>query len=518
MKLYRKIITYVLIIAIIISSFIYSASAEYTNDALSLWDWLKAKLVDEVSGLSIIDTLVGTDLAGFSVYMNDEYDGYCTLSSDNYHHCDIEDVYYAHDEYYGVCKYCDKDFSISSSDIKEAYNNYLISTLTEDASGNSKPYLTLNHIDEDGDVWYLIHGLEFISCPESTESMSISHSETNSSFTINYTNILSYATTHACTVTYGLDLSQILAPIDGDYDLTYRSNGTSIRTDTQESIAWPSFQFYVDNDTSSSSILLPGTLGVMFEGNSITCNKVDYKYFKARFRKGASFNGISAFYLVCTPSNATAYDYSTRIGSMNGTVNFVGDDNVVTVYEDCTFVDEPNGSLYNPATGETIFYNSFGYDYANMSYNFGTADGESYTLTYGEDKITLYQQYTENGNIINNTYNYYYGDGTGTGTGESDGSTSWLDWLKERLQNILGYLIDEIFEWLADVIGDVLNMVWDLAKGVFGFFTDALDNMGTTISDFFDALGDGDGSAFNFDGVSYDYERVIPASYRWLYG
>lgn len=64
-------------------------------------------------------------------------------------------------------------------------------------------------------------------------------------------------------------------------------------------------------------------------------------------------------------------------------------------------VNEDNGTVYNPITGDTTTYDEWNYDYSDRSYHFtDTSTGDTSTVTYGDENITI--------NEGGNTYNIYY--------------------------------------------------------------------------------------------------------------
>ena len=73
---------------------------------------------------------------------------------------------------------------------------------------------------------------------------------------------------------------------------------------------------------------------------------------------------------------------------------------MVYIY-DLHIVNEDNGTVYNPITGDTTTYDEWNYDYSDRSYHFtDTSTGDTSTVTYGDENITI--------NEGGNTYNIYY--------------------------------------------------------------------------------------------------------------
>lgn len=69
-------------------------------------------------------------------------------------------------------------------------------------------------------------------------------------------------------------------------------------------------------------------------------------------------------------------------------------------------VNETNSTIYNPATGETHTMSDWSYNYEDRSYTVTTETGDTITITYGDENVTI-----KEGDTIYNIY--YLVDGSG---------------------------------------------------------------------------------------------------------
>jgi hypothetical protein len=127
-----------------------------------------------------------------------------------------------------------------------------------------------------------------------------------------------------------------------------------------------------------------------------------------------------------TPVSALSsdiYNITTRPASITGgNYGIVGDNGQLTKVEDnSTIVNETNNTFYNPATGVTVPITNWRYDYSDRSYKVILESGDTATITYGDENITISQITTTEGDTITNNYTIYYlVDGCGSVTPPCD--------------------------------------------------------------------------------------------------
>lgn len=137
-----------------------------------------------------------------------------------------------------------------------------------------------------------------------------------------------------------------------------------------------------------------------------------------------SFSAISFLTVQAYPPVYKVTPLDTAIGEVNSTYNIntrptsitggnygiVGDNGQITRVEDnSTIVNETNNTYYNPATGATVPITGWSYDYSDRSYKVTLESGDTATITYGDENITI-----QEGDTIYNVY--YLVDGSGSET------------------------------------------------------------------------------------------------------
>lgn len=118
--------------------------------------------------------------------------------------------------------------------------------------------------------------------------------------------------------------------------------------------------------------------------------------------------------MICVPASSlsdTIYSTTTRPTSITGgNYGIVGDNGQITKVEDnSTIINETNNTYYNPATGQTVPITGWSYDYSDRSYKVTLESGDTVTVTYGDENITI-----QEGDTIYNVY--YLIDGSGSVT------------------------------------------------------------------------------------------------------
>lgn len=93
-------------------------------------------------------------------------------------------------------------------------------------------------------------------------------------------------------------------------------------------------------------------------------------------------------------------DSSYRPISFVGDYGIIGDNGQITKVDNTSIVNETNNTYTNPCTGTTSTITEWTYDYSDRSYNVTTESGDTVTITYGDENITI-----QEGDTI---YNVYY--------------------------------------------------------------------------------------------------------------
>ena len=107
------------------------------------------------------------------------------------------------------------------------------------------------------------------------------------------------------------------------------------------------------------------------------------------------------------------YNINTRPTSITGgNYGIVGDDGQLTIYNG-DIINETNSTFYNPVTNNTESITNWSYDYGDRSYNLTLESGDTVTVTYGDENITIVEGDTN--------YTIYYIIGGGSGSDPDPG-------------------------------------------------------------------------------------------------
>ena len=112
------------------------------------------------------------------------------------------------------------------------------------------------------------------------------------------------------------------------------------------------------------------------------------------------------------------YNTNTRPTTITGgNYGIVGDDNNITTVTNTTqIVNEGDNLYYNPATGQTQTITDWTYNYDGRIYNITLDTGDTVSVEYGDENITIVENTTNEGDTIVNNYTIYYMiDGSGSG-------------------------------------------------------------------------------------------------------
>lgn len=101
------------------------------------------------------------------------------------------------------------------------------------------------------------------------------------------------------------------------------------------------------------------------------------------------------------------YNITSRPTSITGNYGIIGDNGQIIKVEGDKIVNETNNTYYNPSTGETITITDWSYNYEDRSYTVTTESGDTVTITYGDENVTI-----KEGDTIYNIY--YLVDGSGS--------------------------------------------------------------------------------------------------------
>ena len=118
-------------------------------------------------------------------------------------------------------------------------------------------------------------------------------------------------------------------------------------------------------------------------------------------------------------SSDPLYNIDGRATTFTGDLGIMGDNGQLTKVEGNQIFNETTNSYYNPVTSTTTNVTDWYYDYSDRSYHLTTEEGDTITVTYGDENITI--------NEGDQTYNVYYvitNEGGGEG-GDPSHTHSW---------------------------------------------------------------------------------------------
>ena len=119
-------------------------------------------------------------------------------------------------------------------------------------------------------------------------------------------------------------------------------------------------------------------------------------------------------YDVTSTIASDTYNIGTRASSITGNYGIVNSGSgEVTKIDTQTIVNETNNTYYSPATGEQQTFTDGSYDYGDRTYNLTTESGDTVTITYGDEHVTVNE-----GDTITNIY--YITETTSGGNGGDD--------------------------------------------------------------------------------------------------
>lgn len=337
-------------------------------------------------------------------------DNVCAKSDDGYHHSNgfIKDG--GNGYFLCVCRDCGREFRGYASDLSAAYDDYVKEL---PASGyNSAGKLIWQP------TWSDVSGFRIGVWPSSVGSsvtyVNVSNYWPNKVppsgsyiFDASPSSVsFSYNSSGSVYIkSYGFFFSSpsVLAPIDGFYFSDSPMFEISMVTNVAEPLSVSGSYEVVNNGVG-----LYGVAGQKFSlpyrsfsfESAKRCPYVDARYYLPIFE----ITPVSSI----LPTVNSIYNINTRPASITGgNYGIVGDNGQITRVEGNTIVNETNNTYYNPSTGTTVPIVNWSYDYSDRSYKVTLESGDTVTVTYGDENVTI-----QEGDTVYNVY--YLVDGSGT--------------------------------------------------------------------------------------------------------
>lgn len=348
----------------------------------------------------------------------------CESSSDGYHSTpSLKGCETGSDDHgmYAIatCQYCGDTFKCYSSDLSDTYDKYTenvqttLGTTVLDSDGYlywqpAVTSVTLKFLNTSGGG---IGGAEYVypvTPPTSIFDVTSSFDGSIYTFIGTYQDSGSQNCFPRITVNFSDS-----APITGYYtDFNYlaatfsgldSSANPFTRSSFEELPANPTKTYYAAGSSYSSSRMV--TIGARFD---------DYfrvSYFETNIlRPQVRIQPFSGLVDITTGD----WSVDSRVGSIVGDYGIVGDNGTIIKSNTQYIINETNNTYTNPATGETTPITNWTYDYSDRSYTCVTDSGNTTTITYGDEHVTI-----QEGDTIYNVY--YITDGSGGGGGDTPG-------------------------------------------------------------------------------------------------
>lgn len=360
--MYKKTISFFLSF-VIIFSFLPTASADYVNTpqdgVLGFFELFLHRICSgaEGSGFGFVNEIIGQWVGPI-----------CEVGSDSYHHadslkgCDIfEDE---HGQFaMATCMYCGDKFKCYSSDLSAAYDTYV----TDLPAGSITSDNSL--------VYYLERTTNKITTDYYTSAIWVDNEHfvverrdnSRPNFALNF-------------------FYEGISPVSGTY--VFDKNFSCV-VKSSEGILYSNYIYDIWKD------------GLYSSGTEFT-----FSLYTPRFDL---VPGIFTFYVpsavpfYVTPLEGfdfTLYNVNSRPASISGDYGIIGDNGTIIKSDTQYIINETNNTYTNPATGTTETITNWTYDYSDRSYNITTESGDTITITYGDENITI--------NEGDTVYNIYY--------------------------------------------------------------------------------------------------------------
>ena len=383
------------LISILVCSIVFSLWGQpvFAEEYYNTTGYFDRLLLGIVHGTSSIP-LVGDAVQGIAGGLVGDI---CSGSDDGLHHATefVDGTLHQKDGLnyaLGICLYCGKRFEIYGADVKTAYDNY-VETLPATgytSTGGLIWYPTWKD-------WWFDDRTALCSFFENVTPDPLSRS-CNGSLKFSWSSV-------SLRVDLKIPFNGLYRTYEGfRYDYRYVDNNGQIVS----KVAVEQGPFEWKRQSA----------GNLFSSTNLTVSAVSSAYISGTFTLPA-FEALPDTVV----DKDTTYSTTTRPTSITGgNYGIVGDNGQITKVEDnSTIVNETNNTFYNPATGTTVPIVNWSYDYSDRSYKVTLESGDTATVTYGDENITISQITTTEGDTITNNYTIYYlVDGSGSVTPPCD--------------------------------------------------------------------------------------------------
>lgn len=374
---------------------VLASSSSVYNQKVGFWTWLTGKD-------SILPDFIGRAAGTI-----------CPNSEDSYHHASNYQVDKENGYYRCICSYCGRLFTAYESDLQQSYTDYTASLpATGYTSDNALLYtVPVDNVYTAGSK----NNLPFYGCIHYNSTLPTEYDmivDENNHSVLLQSHYGNSCLDHEYIERYFYCTYSFEAPIAGTY---FFDSGTYCL-------------YYVRVDGTSETRycdIVGDDVGFL---NSGVSNKFllvsDSFYFIGiyllNFIPSSIVYRIEPF-VADLPEIENIYNTTTRPTSITGgNYGIIGDDGELTIING-DIINETNNTYYNPVTSQGDTITNWSYDYSDRSYNLTLESGDTVSVTYGDQNITI----VEGGD----TYIIYYIiEGSGSGSGSEPGESHTHEW------------------------------------------------------------------------------------------
>lgn len=320
--------------------------------------------------------------------------------------------------YYWVCEYCGKSAGEAMAAAEQNYVDSLPASSIDSTGG-----IIWQPVQSDvtGLTYYLVANLAY-NGSNFTGTYQDSASFSGSLISVSRSNPFRRSSSN--TPKYGLYSLGLIAPYSGYYSVLESPLMSGVVSGSSDETSYSSYSV----DCSFPSFLVGQyNSGSEFSVRSSSSQNLTYSIDASDtswivsgvtcYLPTFSIVPSSGSYDVISSDSHDTYNTNTRTGSITGDYGIIGDNNIVTVYEDTTIVNEGDKILTIPGAGDgggnlVIPFTGWSYDYNDRSYDL-TFSNDEYTgakVTFDDAKLQIDLSYTDSstGDTVTNTYDIKY--------------------------------------------------------------------------------------------------------------
>lgn len=415
----KRIVSFVLVF-VTIFLMVPVASADYTNTAVGVWESALHGAVKFGNDIPLVGPLIQCSFGELGTSV-------CSQSSDGFHHTPSLQGCSTGEDSNGLyanatCQYCNQSFKAYSSELKAAYENQ-VDDLPVNGISSDGGYLYTPDLVYQYYTYYLSSANWRVGSGDLPSNV-LAYELSSGSYTAGKTadgwafsfippsNVITGGLTVksyyglATTLSYPATVTLENAG-EVFFEWAYKSDSLNPQHSGSQLLVRTSPIGEPVGHFSAGSDFLFGTTN--FSVKSVLWYNLHIKL--PTFR-------VVPDEVEDTP-DFTVVNNAVRMGNIGGNYGIINNDNSVTQYTTQYIVNETSNTYTNPATGETQAITDWAYNYDNRSYTLTLEGGDTTTVTYADDSVSINETTIDgNGNTVNNHYeiNYIVNNGGGSTT------------------------------------------------------------------------------------------------------